>query len=259
MLQEAKRYVTVLMSGEGADETAGGYGRFAAGVFQPFLSKLHLSGSALKSYDSYAEYEVMSDSTVLGFTANDYDNSEELIANEIKKFNQLKGSNYSKHLKYETRYRLPESCLRQDKMTMASSIENRVPLLDNDVVDFIMELPESMLLHFKKGSPLEIGENPFEWIEGKYIYKELLARKFGHDFVYRKKGIMVFDEKTLLVCDGFKALFYDKIYPSMKKRDIIDYRCIEKLYKNSAHLNKNEFNLMWRVIGLETWCQQFID
>lgn len=258
LAKEAKKYVTVLMSGEGSDETAGGYGRFAAGVFQPFLSKLGLGAGPYRSYGSYAEYEVMSDSTVLGFTANGYDNTEELIAEEVDRFNRFKGSNFTKHLKYETMYRLPESCLRQDKMTMASSIENRVPLLDNNVVDFIMELPESMLLHFKEGSPLDMGENPFEWIDGKYIYKELLARKFGHDFVYRKKGIMVFDERTLLACEGFRTLFYDKIYPSMKGRDIVDYGYVDKLYQNLDKLSKDEFNLMWRVIGLETWCQQFI-
>lgn len=259
LAKEAKNYVTVLMSGEGSDETAGGYGRFAAGVYQPFLSRLNIHTGALKSYDDYAAYEVLSDSTVMGFTLKGYDNTEDLIQREVDNFNKFKGSNFTKHLKYETMYRLPESCMRQDKMTMAASIENRVPLLDNEVVDFIMELPESMLLHFKKGSPLEMGDNPFEWVEGKYIYKELLARKFGYDFVYRKKGIMVFDEKTLLTCKGFKTLFYDKIYPSMKKRDLIDYEYIEKLYNNLVHLNKNEFNLMWRVIGLETWCEQFID
>ena len=45
----------------------------------------------------------------------------------------------------------------------------------------------------------------------------------------------------------------------MKKRDLVDYVYIEKLYRNLAKLSKDEFNLMWRVIGLETWCQQFID
>lgn len=203
LAKEAKKYVTVLMSGEGADETAGGYGRFAAGVFQPFMAKLHLGAGALKSYDSYAEYEVMSDSTILGFTANGYDNSKELILKEIERFNQFKGSNFTKQLKYETKYRLPESCLRQDKMTMASSIENRVPLLDNDVVDFIMELPENMLLHFKEGSPLEMGNNPFEWVDGKYIYKELLARKFGHDFVYRKKALWFLTKRHCSRVAGF--------------------------------------------------------
>lgn len=259
LAKEAKKYVTVLMSGEGADETAGGYGRFAAGVYQPFLSRLNIHTEAMRSYEDYATYEVLSDSVVTGFTLKGYDNTDELIQREVNNFNKFKGSNFTKHLKYETMYRLPESCMRQDKMTMAASIENRVPLLDNEVVDFIMQLPESMLLHFKKGSPLEMSDNPFDWVEGKYIYKELLSRKFGHDFVYRKKGVMVFDKKTLLTCKGFKTLFYDKIYPSMRKRDLIDYEYIEKLYNNLACLNKNEFSLMWRVIGLETWCEQFID
>lgn len=259
LAKEAKKYVTVLMSGEGADETAGGYGRFAAGVYQPFLSKLGLQGKGMRSYDSFAEYEIMSDSTLTGFTINGYDNTKELIDREIVNFNQFTGSNFTKQLKYETSYRLPEACLRQDKMTMASSIENRVPLLDNEVVDFIMQLPESMLLHFRQGSPCGMGENPFDWIIGKYIYKELLARKFGHEFVYRKKGIMVFDEKELLACDGFRNMFYGKILPSMKQRGLVDYKRIEELYSNLKNLTTVEFNTMWRVIGLETWTQQFID
>lgn len=259
LAREAKKYVTVLMSGEGADETAGGYGRFAAGMFQPFMSKLNIQNPKMRSYSSFAEYEVLSDSTLTGFTLNGYDNTKELIQQEIDHFNAFKGSNFTKQLKYETCYRLPEACLRQDKMTMASSIENRVPLLDNDVVDFVMELPESMLLHFRQGSPCGMGDNPFDWIIGKYIYKELLAKKFGHEFVYRKKGIMVFDEKDFLACAGFRDMFYGTILPSMKQRGIVDYKQIEDLYSNLKNLNTAEFNMMWRVIGLETWCRQFID
>ena len=259
LAKEAKKYVTVLMSGEGADETAGGYGRFAAGVYQPFLSKLGLQRKGMKSYDSFAEYEIMSDSTLTGFTINGYDNTKDLIKQEIDNFNRFTGSNFTKQLKYETFYRLPEACLRQDKMTMASSIENRVPLLDNDVVDFIMQLPESMLLHFRQESPCGMGDNPFDWVMGKYIYKKLLARKFGHEFVYRPKGIMVFDEKELLACEGFKNMFYSKILPSMKKRNLVDSKRIESLYNNLKNLTTDEFNTMWSVIGLETWSQQFID
>ena len=259
LAKEAKNYVTVLMSGEGSDETAGGYGRFPAGVLQPFLSKLNLKPGLLKSYSSFGEYEIMSDSTATGITISGYDNTTELVAAEIEKFNRFEGSNFTKQLKYETMHRLPESCMRQDKMTMAASIENRVPLLDNDVVDFIMELPENMLIHFKDGSPLDSGDNPFAWSEGKYIYKQLLSRKFGHEFVYRKKGIMVFDDKSVLACNGFQTLFYDKIYPSMKSRGLVDCNKVISLFSNLKNLGRIEFIQMWRVIALETWCELFLD
>ncbi|MCR4895652.1 MAG: asparagine synthase (glutamine-hydrolyzing) [Lachnospiraceae bacterium] len=259
LAKEAKKYVTVLMSGEGSDETAGGYGRFSAGLFFPFIQKNIEVSSTIKKYDSFAEYEIMSDSTITGFCTKGYRGANDLIATEVDRFNRLSGSDFTKQLKYETLYRLPEACLRQDKMTMAATIENRVPLLDNEVVDFVMTLPESYLIRFADTSPCNLGPNPFRWVEGKYIYKELLKRKFGHEFVYRKKGIMVFDEKKILSGDGFKNLYFEIIYPSMRDRDMVDYIYINNLYERIDSLSKNEVNLFWRCIGLELWTMQFID
>ncbi len=259
LTQGAKKYVTVLMSGEGSDEIAGGYGRFAAGVYQPFLSQFGTSSRKIKSYKSYAEYAVMTDSTITGFTTKGYTGAQNLIDEQIDIFNHFRGSNFTKQLKFETMCRLPESFMRQDKMSMANSIENRVPLVDNEVVDFIMELPEEMLLRFKKFSPTQLSDNPFEWVQGKFIFKELCAKKFGYDFAYRKKAIMVFDERNMLASDGFRELFYENILPSMQKRDLVDVGYIKSLYENVQKISKNEFNCMWRAVGLETWCQLFLD
>lgn len=259
LAKKAKQWVTVLVSGEGSDETTGGYGRFSAGVYYPFLSKHCICSKTLQKYESFAEYEIKSDSTITGFYTKGYDKGDELIDREIEKFNRFVGSNLTMQLKYETMHRLPESCLRQDKMTMAASIENRVPLLDNEVVDFVMELPESYLIRFQDMSPVDIGEDPFRWVEGKYIYKKLLERKFGHDFVYRKKSIMVFDERNVISGASFRNLFYSGILPAMKKRDLIDVSTIESLYENIRSLSKDEFNILWRCIALETWTQLFID
>ena len=62
LAEMSKDYVTVLLSGEGSDEVCGGYRRFSAGVYQPFLSKFDLKGK-IKSYDNYATYAVMSRTT----------------------------------------------------------------------------------------------------------------------------------------------------------------------------------------------------
>lgn len=255
----ARNHVTVLMSGEGADEIAGGYGRFAAGVFHPFLSELSVSGRGIKSYADFAEYEVKSDSTVLGFTVKGFDNSKELIDEQIDIFHGFHGSDFMKQIKYETAQRLPESLMRQDKMSMANSIENRVPLLDNQVVDFMMKIPEHMLVRFKASSPLCLSKNPFEWVQGKFVLKELCARRFDHDFAYRKKAIMVFDDRRMLAAKGFREMFYEEILPSMIQRDILDAARVAEWYESIDNISVNEFNSMWRAIGLETWCQIFLD
>lgn len=73
----------------------------------------------------------------------------------------------------EMKNRLPEHLLmRVDKMTMAHSIEARVPFLDHDVVNFATRLPTSYKLHDGLG---------------KRIVKKIAEPYVDNDLVYRKK------------------------------------------------------------------------
>lgn len=73
----------------------------------------------------------------------------------------------------EMNLRLPEHLLmRVDKMTMAHSIEARVPFLDHDVVDFAMRLPPS----YKLADGL-----------GKRLLKKVAEPYVDHDLLYRRK------------------------------------------------------------------------
>jgi len=259
LAERAKDHVTVLLSGEGADELAGGYSRFAAGIYQPFISRIGAHAGNLTSYDSYAEYAVLTDTTLTNLLSTDWQNLDDLIREQVDIFNGFSGSNFTKHVKFEMTQRLPESLMRQDKMSMANSIENRVPLLDNKVVDFVMQLPEDMLVRFVAPSPLTLSDNPFEWATGKFFLKELCARKFGYDFAYRKKTIMVLDERTMLASSGFRDCFYDSIYPSMKDRGLIEADPVCAWYEAITDISEKTFCSMWRAMSLEIWCQLFLD
>jgi asparagine synthase (glutamine-hydrolysing) len=73
----------------------------------------------------------------------------------------------------EMKLRIPEHLLmRVDKMTMAHSIEARVPFLDHDLVEFAMRLPPS----YKLSEGL-----------GKRILKKLAEPYVDHDLLYRRK------------------------------------------------------------------------
>lgn len=257
----AKDYVTVLLSGEGLDEIAAGYNRFASGVFQPFVAKMNSCNSSVRSYTSYAEYAVMSDSTQVDLLSVDYKEYDKLIQEQIDIFNSFEGSNLEKHLKYEVRERLPESLLRQDKMTMAHSIENRVPLLDNEVIDFTMSLPEEYLIRFGDVSPANLSDNPLTWVQGKYLFKELIAKKFGRDFAYRNKATMneSMNERRMICSAKFREYLYEQIIPHMHSRGLMDTKEVLRCYENINTISIKEFNGMWRAIGLETWCQLFLD
>lgn len=258
LAEKARQYVTVLLSGEGSDEIAGGYTRFSAGVYQPFIKKMS-GNSSLKAYDTYAEYAVWKDQTIVNHNIfADFANEKNLIEKEIAIFESFTGSNFTKHLKYETARRLPEALLRQDKMTMANSIENRVPLLDNEVVDHIMKLPENMLLRFVKASPLDLPDNPFNWVHGKYIFKEIAAQYFGNEFAYRKKQIMALNKRYMITDKRFKEYCFDAVFPSMRRRGLLNTDYLINLFDSAENITDAEFTSMWRAIGLETWCQLFL-
>ena len=73
----------------------------------------------------------------------------------------------------EMKLRLPEHLLmRVDKLTMAHSIEARVPFLDHDVVEFATRLP----LEYK----LRDGV-------GKWLLKKAAEPYLDHDMIYRTK------------------------------------------------------------------------
>ena len=255
----AKAHADVLFCGEGADELTGGYSRFAAGTLVPFLSRLNISNNSIKSYNSYAEYAIMSGETITDFTTIGYENLDGILQERMEIFNNFKGSNLTRHLKFEIRECLPEASLRQDKMTMASSIQNRAPFLDNELVDLFMTMPEDYLVRFVDNSPINLGINPFMWMQGKWILKEIVAKHFGHDFAYRKKMIMNLNERSMLKDSCFAEYMHDQVLPSMKERGLFDVEKIKKMYDNIMTISSREFTSMWKAISTETWCQLFID
>lgn len=114
----------------------------------------------------------------------------------------------------EHKLRLPEHLLmRVDKMTMAHSIEARVPFLDHDIVNFAMRLPYRYKLN--NG----IGKMILKKVAEPFLENDLLYRRkqgFGapmeswfknHDFSRRAHALL---EKSDLVKEGF----FDKAYLS---------------------------------------------
>ncbi len=257
--EKAKAYADVLFCGEGADELTGGYSRFAGGALVPFLSKMNIKNSSVKSYSNYAEYATMAGETITDFTTLGYYGVDKLIQERMKIFNDFEGTNFSKHLKFEIRECLPEASLRQDKMTMASSIQNRAPFIDNELVELLMTMKEDFMVRFVDKSPLNLGTNPFNWMQGKWILKEIVAKHFGYDFAFRKKMIMNLNEREMLTDSRFVEYVHDQVFPRMSERGLFDVNRVQQMFDNAKTISSKEFTSMWKAISTETWCQLFID
>ncbi|MBD5550037.1 MAG: asparagine synthase (glutamine-hydrolyzing) [Lachnospiraceae bacterium] len=230
--ENAREKVTVLLSGEGSDEVFGGYKTF-----------VDLIG---------CQTEQTENAIILGNGAVDGEKAKNILPafdeqyqleKRKKIFGELQGSVFDKQIKYEMMTYLPELLVRQDKMAMAHSIENRVPMLDNEVVEYAFQIPEIFLMNYKRK-------------EGKDILKQMCVPIFGEEFAYRRKRGFGMPTNRYLFSD---MKFISKILRKMKQRDILNWKFIDEQSKNIELLRGLDAELFFKTICFEVWCELFLD
>jgi asparagine synthase (glutamine-hydrolysing) len=144
----------------------------------------------------------------------------------------------------DTRTNLPDDLLMVgDKMSMANSLEARVPFLDFRLVEFVESLPAKMRL---KGTT------------GKYLHKRAAEKWLPVNLVWRKKKgfanpieewfrtcMRPFVEECLLSSDSAAALFFDQKYI----KTLLD-RDRQGLEQYRRHL--------YLLVSFELWHRKFI-
>ena len=144
----------------------------------------------------------------------------------------------------DTKTWLPDDLLiKADKMTMANSLELRVPLLDHRLLEFAASLPP----HYKlKGLTL------------KYIWKKALSKRVPTKILKRRKaGFPVPYESWLRnnFKDQIRAILTDR---KTGERGYFQKAAVEKLIRANSDFgtySKEVFSL----IALELWHRMFLD
>ena len=151
------------------------------------------------------------------------------------------------HIPYmEHKLRLPEHLLmRVDKMTMAHSIEARVPFLDHDVVEFAMRLPASYKLHDSVG---------------KCLVKKVAERYFDHDFIYRKKQGFGSPVEHWMKSKEFGGFVADTIMSSFLVRDgYVDQTYVASLLKRETSAQGGGYSSqIWTLLNVALWGKQWL-
>jgi asparagine synthase (glutamine-hydrolysing) len=258
--KEAKKHVTVLLSGEGADETLAGYSRFLDGSGSFFsksnikiaLKNLSQLSSFLKFY-SNSEIRYILKTAYGGFsTAKSlYKNFSEEAAldSRIKIWKSINDpKSLRKKRKYELLTFLPDLLMRQDKMSMAHAIENRVPFLDNEMISTAISYDDALLIQTRNGQK-----------EGKFPLKQLCASVFDEDFAFREKMGFGIPLRQFFTSEPFQKRWTTELLPSIKARGLFRTKFLEKWMRNPEKLTAEQIDALWLMMGFEIWAKQYLD
>ena len=138
---------------------------------------------------------------------------------------------------------------RADKMTMAHSIENRVPFLDNNLVEYS--------LSYLVNSNFDYSIFPNISKNTKKYLKKISTKYFGKSFSYRSKGGFSFPLKKILKSSEFRKSIEDEIIPRIKLNELYDLKNIISIWKNIDKSTSSELELIFTIITFEIWLKKF--
>jgi len=140
----------------------------------------------------------------------------------------------------ESQCRLPEHLLmRVDKMTMASSVEARVPFLDHDVIEFAMRLPASYKLRDGEGKRL------LKKAAEPYVDRDLLRR--------RKQGFGAPLDRWFTQGDFGKYCEDAYARSAIRRQGFLDNDYFDAMLRDQVAGRANNGFLVWTVLNAVLW------
>lgn len=270
----ASQQVKMVLSGEGGDELFAGYARYSAERVAPALGVLPrpvrralLRSAKAATRDRRRRLALHAlatpdflDRLVNWFPLFDDEMRAELMSPQLRDaaaggptpqavFGEALQRTASttalnQMLSCDTQLWLPDLLLlRGDKMSMAASIELRVPLLDHKIVEFAGRLPMSLKLHGLQRKVLlrRIGEG--------LLPAEILERP--------KEGFSLPVSQWLR--REARDLLEDCLAPDVvRRRGLFDPGYVSRLVARH-HAGHDHGTQLWALVGLELWMQRFID
>jgi len=274
----ASRHVKVILGGQGGDEIFGGYARYMiayleqavkGAIFEsneegehivslssilPNLPSLRQYIPMMKSFWNDGAFEPMDRryynlinrmGTTSSFLHPEFMNERNdnaIFEKFSASFNNSDTKSYfNKMTHFDMHGSLPGLLQVEDRVSMAVSIESRVPLLDRRIVDLISRMPAGM--KFKGG-------------EMKYLLKKTIKDYMPEQIMNRKDKMGFPVPLHIWSKNKAKGFIMDTLLSkNAKERNIIDTKYIEKLINSEQPFSRG----LWGLLSLELWYNQFID
>lgn len=134
--------------------------------------------------------------------------------------------------------------LRGDKLTMANSLEARVPLLDHKLVEFAAQLPTNMKLRGRTR---------------KFLLKKLGSKLLPDSIIHRKKqGFPIPIARWLR--DEARPLVHDALsYESLNRRGLFNPAVVHSLIDRHQSHYADHATEIWGLVSIEMWFRQLVD
>lgn len=146
-----------------------------------------------------------------------------------------------------------ECAMRTEKMAMAHGITIRSPFLSTDLQEFLLTVPAQYLTDYRQ---------PYAK-STKMLLKELCAEVYGESFTYRPKIGLGVPNHEIFANPIVRKYIDEQIMPSIKKRGIVDYSYIQRIWQLPLQ-DKSTYapyllQVMWVAFSFEVWAKMFID
>src|SRR6266851_5650380 len=275
--QLARDRVKVVLTGEGSDETLAGYSRYAFTLknfaFDRVYRNLVPSGIRHRLRDSIATSTWINATarrkishTFLALDGESWDSF--YFDNFFSAFNQkdqsdlladefhgeiAAGSAYHNVLAYwkkssgdllqrllytDIKTYLVELLMKQDNMSMAASIESRVPFLDHVLVEWATRVPAS--IQIRGGT-------------GKQILKKAMEDLLPHSIIYRPKLGFPTPWSGWLAGAQLDSIEQMLLEPRSIDRGFFNRAAIERLFREHRAQYRDHYDRIWRLLNLELW------
>ncbi|MFZ0478107.1 MAG: asparagine synthase (glutamine-hydrolyzing) [Terriglobales bacterium] len=277
----ARERVTVVLTGEGSDETLAGYTRYAFTLKNAAMDRAYRS--LVPSPLRRALRNSVADSSLLGatlrrklehtFVGKDgeawdsfyFDNffsafsgaeQQSLLTAEFarefapataytnvlaywdRSGTQAGGTMLQRLLYTDIKTYLVELLMKQDSMSMAASIESRVPFLDHVLVEFATRIPREVQI---------------QGLSGKRILKKAVEDLLPHEIIYRPKLGFPTPWSGWLAGPRLETIRAMLLEPRSLERGYFRREAIEKLFDEHRAKHRDNYDRIWRLLNLELW------
>ena len=270
--QEARRHVTVALSGDGGDESFAGYRRYKlthreqqlrsclpAGirraVFGPLGDLYPKLGWAPRVFRAKSTFQSLARDPIEGYfhgisccppamkgklfsadvlnRLNGYDSADVLRFY----YDRTPGWDPLSRIQYVDikTYLVDDILVKVDRASMANSLEVRCPLLDHKLMELIARMPSSLKL--RNG-------------QGKYIFKKALERVLPLDVLTRRKrGFAV------PVAEWLRGPLKENAYESIfaRRDELLSGEFLKVCWSQHQRGQRDWSALLWCVLMFKTW------